>query len=55
MQRQDVILKNPIFIDTKSVLTPPIIFSSANHMFASSLGLKQQLAYEHLISLKQNY
>ena len=55
MARKDILLKSPIFIDTKSVITPPITHTSANHMFATSLKIKNQDAYQHLISLKSGY
>lgn len=36
-----MLVSNPIFIDTKSVEVVPILFSSANKMFATTVRPKQ--------------
>ena len=56
MIKKDIAMSNPIFIDTKSLQSPPILFTSANHLFNNTINAKNQTnAYYELIKQKDNY
>ena len=50
-------MSNPIFIDTKSLWSPPISFTSANHIFNNTIPTRnnQTNAYQKLLQQKDNY
>jgi hypothetical protein len=46
-----MLVNNPIFIDTKSIEIVPILYSSANQMFATTIRSKQDRnAYHQLLA-----
>lgn len=52
--KKKLLLNNPIFLE-KIVETPPILYSSAHQNFSTSLGVKNQGGYQHLLSQKIKY
>lgn len=48
-------MNNPIFIDTKSVETPPIIYSAGSKLFKTVLPSKHSQGYQQLLKEKQMY
>lgn len=52
--KKSVILNNPIFIDTKSIENPPILYSSASKMFTTTMPRKQGEGYHELIKQRAN-
>ena len=54
--KKDLALSNPIFIDTKSIVSPPIVHTSANQMLGTTLPAKQQSsAFTELMAQKNHY